>query len=149
MNPAAIQRLHEIHLLLEDGDRLALRPVGLTPTQVNLLRSVDEAEGGEMTVTQLARTLLCTRGNAARLVRRLGDSDLVATRGDERDQRLVRVSLTPEGRRRLAEARELLDAATERRVAALTPADARALERVSERLVAALRRDVAEQAGAG
>ncbi len=143
---ALIQRMQQIHVLLEDGDRRALRPVGLTPTQFTLLRCVDDGPDDGSSVTRLAEAMLCTRGNATRLVRRLQEQGLVGTRGDDHDQRLVRVDLTDEGRRQLRRARASLDGAGERRLARLSPADLRTLARLTEELAEALRRDLDETA---
>ncbi|WP_448059258.1 MarR family winged helix-turn-helix transcriptional regulator [Cellulomonas hominis] len=141
--------LQQIHVLLEDGDRRALRPIGLTPTQFTLLRCVDEGDDGSgdgSSITRLAEAMLCTRGNATRLVRRLQEQGLVSTRGDDRDQRLVRVALTDEGHGRLRQARAGLDVAAERRLAHLSPADLETLTRLTEELAQALRRDLDEPA---
>lgn len=140
-------QLQQIHVLLEDGDRAALRPAQLTPTQFTLLSQVANGPDVGMTVTQLATSLLCTRGNAARLVRRLHETGLVATRGDDHDQRLVVVQLTPQGRRRLADARRRLSAAVARRFLLLTPRDFEQLARSADGLAAALRRDIADERG--
>ncbi len=59
--------------------------------------------------------MLCTRGNITRLVRRLVDADLVYTRSDRADQRLVWVVLTPLGRDRLVAARRVFTATNRQR----------------------------------
>lgn len=141
---ALIQQLQQIYVLLEDGDRRALRPVGLTPTQFALLRCLDDGPEEELNVTQVAGSLLCTRGNVTRLVRRLQNAGLVSTRGNDRDQRLVYVFLTPDGRRRLRLARRSLDVADQRRLAHLAREDIRTMTRLAEELAAGLRRDLDE-----
>jgi MarR family transcriptional regulator, 2-MHQ and catechol-resistance regulon repressor len=104
------QRLHKIYVLLDDGDRKALRAVGLSPAHYNLLRLLAgdaESEAGTVarqSVSQLARIMLCTRGNVTRLVQRLAEAGLVHTGPDKSDQRMVWVYLTPLGRDRLAAA---------------------------------------------
>lgn len=140
-----IRQLQQIYVLLDAGDRLALRPIGLTPTQFNVLRSVDERSSDSPTITRLSESMLCTRGNATRLVRRLHDMGLVTTQGQARDQRLVFVSLTREGRRRLALAREVLDEAARRYLGNLPANDVRALTALTKDLADALRHDPGAQ----
>jgi DNA-binding MarR family transcriptional regulator len=97
--------LQEASVVLDDGDRAALQDAGLTPTQFNLLRQLESGpDAAGHTITGLAERILCTRGNATRLVQRLAESGLVELRADRSDQRLVRVVLTESGAGRLAEA---------------------------------------------
>lgn len=93
--------------------------------------------------------LLCTRGNATRLVQRLEEAGLVATRGDERDQRLVLVALTAEGESRLGRARTLLEETDARRLDGLSPADRRTLEDLTATLVGVLSKDLDALDGRG
>jgi DNA-binding MarR family transcriptional regulator len=95
------QRLQQIYVLLDDGDRRALRSVGLTPTHFNLLRLLDPSGAQGRAVGRLAELMLCTRGNATRLVQRLTEAGLVRTAPDPADQRLVKVFLTATGAERL------------------------------------------------
>ena len=137
-----VQQLQHLYVLLDDGDRRALRGADLTPTQYGVLRSLDAAPARELTVTRLAGVLLCTRGNATRLVQRLEEAGLVETRGDERDQRLVLVALTGEGESRLVRARALLEETDARRLDGLSAADRRALEDLTSTLVGVLAKDL-------
>jgi DNA-binding MarR family transcriptional regulator len=102
LNNRIYRCLQEITVLLDDGDRAAMRDAGLTPTHFNLLRVLEsgpEAEG--LTITRLAELTLCTRGNVTRVVQRLVEAGLVEIRSDRSDQRLVRVRLTEFGADRL------------------------------------------------
>ncbi len=124
---------HEIYVLLDDGDRRALSEAGLTPTQYNLLSRLQENVVEGHTISELAELLLCTRSNITRLVQRLKAQGLVVVGGDERDQRLVRVALTPEGLRRLEQARQAHYNAVKRRIELLNPSkQAELLELTSE-----------------
>ncbi|NUR94874.1 MAG: MarR family transcriptional regulator [Kribbellaceae bacterium] len=98
------QTVQEIGVLLDDGDRGAMRAAGLTPAHFNLLRQLEPDRRTGRTVTRLAELTLCTRGNVTRLVQRLVEAGLAEIRPDPRDQRLVRVYLTPLGAARLATA---------------------------------------------
>lgn len=139
------ETLQQIYVLLEEGNRQALRPSGLTSTQLSLLGHVARGPGVGLTVSEIAAAQLCTRGNAARLVRRLNEAGLVATHGDESDQRLVRVTITPEGGRRLACANDALREADRRRLTRLAPPQRTALlanlTALSRALAADLERD--------
>jgi MarR family 2-MHQ and catechol resistance regulon transcriptional repressor len=135
--------LQQVYVLLDDGDRRALRTVGLTPTQYNLLRQVYARDG--TTITELSQVLLCTRGNITRLVQRLAQQGLVRCGGDERDQRLVRVSLTSQGSLRLEDARVVYEAAIRRRLGVLDPASQQQLHSLIDTLIAALTADLAAQ----
>ncbi|GAB3078986.1 hypothetical protein GCM10027186_40860 [Micromonospora schwarzwaldensis] len=76
---------------LDDGDRRALRALGLTPSHSDLLRLLDGPGAEGATITRLAERLLCTRKHATRLVRRLPDHGLAGNRSDADDQRPARV----------------------------------------------------------
>ena len=138
--------LQQAYVLLDDGDRRALRAVGLTPTQYNLLARLGERSSAGMTITELSQALLCTRGNITRLVRRLEQQMLVRCGGDQRDQRLVRVSLTPQGADRLAEAKTAHTTSIQRRLGALDSATLQQLRRLTETVVELLTADLAAQA---
>lgn len=137
-----VQQLQQIYVLLDDGDRRALRHAGLTPTQYTLLRCLDESPERELTVSRLAEVMLCTRGNATRLVQRLEEAGLIGTRGDDRDQRLVLVGLTGEGEHRLGTARARLAEANERRLRGMSRADLRSLAELAGTLAGLLAKDL-------
>ena len=113
------RQLETIYVLLQDGTRRALAPVGLTPTQYSLLALVADAPREGLSITTLASRLLCTRGNASRLVGRLMTAGLVSTGSVSTDERLVLVRLTRTGRERLDVAREAIRLADEARFAAV------------------------------
>lgn len=132
-----------IFVLLDDGDRRTFKQIDLTTTQYNFLRALDSATTDNLTVSELADKLLCTRGNVTRLVQRLGKNGLVRTRSDERDQRLVRISLTPEGITMLAQARQLHETSLKRRLAALTLTQLQQLLDLTAEVVQLLEADLA------
>lgn len=139
------RNLHTLYVLLDDGDRHALKQVDLTATQYNFLRTLDAVEAESMTVSEVADALLCTRGNVTRLVQRLGKRDWVRVGSDEHDQRLVRIYLTEEGKAQLEEARRLHEASIQRRFAALTPAQRQQLADITTTAVALLEADLTAQ----
>jgi DNA-binding MarR family transcriptional regulator len=129
-----IRQLKRIYVLLDDSERRALGSVDVTPTQVGLLAAVSRRDGG-LSVTALASELLCTRGNATRLV---------ATAGHEQDQRLVLIRLTERGRRLLAQAREALADNAAHLQQHLTPGHLDGIKQMSEELVTALEHRLAD-----
>ena len=125
------QRLQQIYVLLDDGDRRALRTVGLTPTHFTLLRLLDPSGAEGRTVGRLAELMLCTRGNATRLVQRLTEAGLVRTAPDPGDQRLVKVFLTATGTHRLDAAKACHAQANGRRFAGLSTEEVQQLKELT------------------
>jgi MarR family transcriptional regulator, 2-MHQ and catechol-resistance regulon repressor len=138
-------RIQQIYVLLDDGDRRALRASGLTPTQYNLLSRLRARVDEGVTMSELAQLLLCTKGNATRLVQRLAQQGLVEVGGDAGDQRLVRVSLTSQGADRLAQARQAHNQAVERRFGSLPPQARQQLGELTQAVVASLTADLEKQ----
>lgn len=134
-----------VFVLLDDGDRQTFKQIDLTTTQYNFLRTLANVEADNLTVTELADKLLCTRGNVTRLVQRLSSSGLIQVGSDERDQRLVRISLTPAGQAKLAQARQLHEASIQRRLAGLTPEQRQQLIELTATAVQLLQADLANQ----
>jgi MarR family transcriptional regulator, organic hydroperoxide resistance regulator len=96
-----------------EGNRLLaerLRPLGLTPSQAEVLRVLHEYQ--PLTLTGLGELLVCeTSTNPSRLVERLVAQGLVRRDADPADRRFVTLGLTKEGRalvRRIAAAEEEL-----------------------------------------
>ncbi len=157
MDDALHQNLQRIYVLLDDGDRRALQGVGLSPSHHNLLRLLggganhhagptdgagpDQGAGDGRSISELARVLLCTRGNVTRLVQRLAEAGLVSTGPGEADLRLVRVYLTPSGRDRLAAADAAIEEANRRRFSGLSATELAQLRELTSELVCRLVKD--------
>jgi DNA-binding MarR family transcriptional regulator len=95
-------RLLKVHgLLLREVRRLV--PGDLTLPQFDVLAQLDRRPEG-MTPKELTRALLVTAGNVTGIVERLVERRFVTRVAVPHDRRTVRVVLTPEGRRRIAEA---------------------------------------------
>lgn len=74
--------------------------VGLTPQQHNLLLAIRAHQGrGGPSIRQIADQLVVQHHTAVGLVDRAQDADLVHRCHDPHDRRVVRVRLTPTGRR--------------------------------------------------
>lgn len=84
-----------------DGNRQlarALRPLGVTPSQAEVLRLLTELQ--PLSLTGLGELLVCESGtNPSRLVDRLVGADLVRRIEASYDRRHVELALTPAGRR--------------------------------------------------
>jgi DNA-binding MarR family transcriptional regulator len=96
-----------------EGNRLLaaeLRPLGVTPSQAEVLRVL--GDHGPLTLTALGELLVCETGNSpSRLVDRLVAQDLVRRDIDPEDRRYVMLSLTTGGEdlsRRICAVEELL-----------------------------------------
>jgi DNA-binding MarR family transcriptional regulator len=145
LDEALYRQFLTIFVLLDDGDRRTFKQIDLTTTQYNFLRTLDAAATNNLTVSELADKLLCTRGNVTRLVQRLSRSGLVQIGGDARDQRLVRISLTVKGEAKLAQARQLHEASIQRRLAALTSTQRQQLIDLTATAVQLLETDLSAQ----
>lgn len=111
-NRTFLQQVQRVYVTLEDHARQALRPVGLSPTQFNLLELLASAPREGLAISTIAERLLCSRGNASRLVARMADAGLVTTGGLSSDERLVLVQLSRPGRKLHARGVEALAAMT-------------------------------------
>jgi DNA-binding MarR family transcriptional regulator len=110
---------------------------GLSPAQASALGMVNKL--GSPTLGELAAAEQVQPPTVTRLVTSLESAGLVARETDGVDRRVVRVRITPEGRRNLQRIRTLKNAFLTRRLAALDPAEqslAEDLTRLLEHLVA-------------
>jgi DNA-binding MarR family transcriptional regulator len=92
------------HAALEWRQRFdrALRPLGLTPTQFNLLGSIgwlDRTHPSPPTQQQVADHAGADRMMASKVLRGLEERELVSREADPDDARVLRLRLTKEGRR--------------------------------------------------
>ncbi len=77
---------------------------GLQLTWYDALRQLRNSPAGRLRMTDLAERVLLTRSGLTRLVNRLEDEGLVERVPDPEDGRATLAGLTPDGRRRLADA---------------------------------------------
>jgi len=84
------------------------RRFGITPRQHLLLLQIAGAEGGTTTVSDLVGSLALTQSAVTELVQRAEAAGLVERASSKADARVVHLSLTPEGERKLAAVHEAL-----------------------------------------
>lgn len=87
--------IHDIYVLLDDGDRRTLDQFGLTISQYGLLMQLRDGPG--MRLTTLSERLLLAKSTITRAVDQLEDSGLVERIVDPDDRRAQRVVLTGQG----------------------------------------------------
>ena len=94
------------HFLRKSED--VARTAGLTPRQYVLLLQIAAAPEGRTTVSELVAKLALTQSAVTELVQRAEQAGLVRRAGSRQDARVVHLSLTPEGERRLARVHDTL-----------------------------------------
>lgn len=104
---AAAEFRSELRRFLRRSEDIA-RQHGLTPRQHLLLLQIAGAEEGITTVSALVTALALTQSAVTELVQRAEQAGLVQRAGSKLDGRVVHLSLTPEGERRLAAVHEAL-----------------------------------------
>ena len=106
--------IHNVYVLLDDGDRRVLHQYGLTLPQYRVLKSLDIRQGRRLTT--LSQRLLCAKSTITRIVDQLEKDGLVRRTTDEEDRRALRVLLTDAGAELLAVARAAHEGVVERRL---------------------------------
>ena len=98
-----MQALEELRYLIlaaqREGNRLlaeGLRPLGLTPSQAEVLRVLQDHE--PLSLIALGDLLVCETGSPSRLVQGLVEDGLVERLASATDKRMVTLSLTKQGR---------------------------------------------------
>jgi DNA-binding MarR family transcriptional regulator len=132
--------LHDIYVLLDDGDRRVLDGFGLTTSQYSVLVLLDEEEGHRLTT--VSDGLLRARSTITRIVDQLEALGLVQREDDPDDRRAQRVMLTPTGAERRRVAMDAHQRSLARRLASLTPSEHDQLGRLLGKLRGGLRADL-------
>jgi DNA-binding MarR family transcriptional regulator len=115
--------LRELQRSLDGEDRIAV-------TEFDVLITLDNAPAHAMRMTDLAEATMLSSGGITRLVGRLEDRGFILRSPDPDDARAFRATLTPDGEKKLADARVTHDAVLNRLIAPNIDArDLRALER--------------------
>jgi len=132
--------LHDIYVLLDDGDRRVLDNFGLTTSQYAVLMLLDRDDGRRLTT--VSDKLLRARSTITRIVDQLEEFKLVRRVGDPEDRRAQRVILTEEGERRCNQAHAAHLDSLQRRLTRLSVDEATALNLLLDKLRSALRDDL-------
>ena len=103
----AISRLAS-HLNAEQAD--LLKTSGITWTQYNALRILRGAEGEPLSCGEIGERMITRESDVTRLLDRLEKQGLAQRARDERDRRVVKTWITPQGRDLLASLDEPVDA---------------------------------------
>jgi MarR family 2-MHQ and catechol resistance regulon transcriptional repressor len=129
--------IHDIYVLLDDGDRQVLEATDLTPMEFSVLQRLSTDSGRSL--TDIGAELLCVKSTITRLVDRLEADGLVQRTPDPDDRRAQRLLLTPRGVDVSKRAAALHKASVERRMALLAPEEQQILQSLLEKLRAGLR----------
>ncbi len=106
MANATLKALRRVLRAAEGGTRRLASATGLTPSQLLVLREIDG--GKEVTPGVIAQRLQFSHATITAIVDRLVALRLVTRARSDRDKRRMLLEVTPEGRRRLAEAPDML-----------------------------------------
>lgn len=117
--------IHDVYVLLDDGDRRTLENVQLSMLEFAVLRQLDTSEGRRL--TEVGGTLLCVKSTITRVADRLERNGLVVRMPDPDDRRAQRLLLTPHGVEVVERAIALHDQSIERRMNLLTNEEQRQL----------------------
>ena len=90
-------QLIKCNLLLADGDRQFFSRFQLTPARFYALKHI-QADSG-LSLSELSSRLLCTKGNATRILRAMETDGLLTRSADPTDQRAYRLELTEQGKK--------------------------------------------------
>jgi DNA-binding MarR family transcriptional regulator len=82
---------------------------GLSFSQYNVLRLLDVAPGGRLSITQISRRLLVSAPNMSGIAKRLERSAFVVRGSDERDDRKTILQITSAGREMIRSIHNLQD----------------------------------------
>lgn len=104
---SAAQFRAELRRFLRRSEDLA-RENGLTPRQHLLLLQIAGADEGVTTVTALVTALSLTQSAVTELVQRAEQAGLVQRASSKTDGRVVNLTLTPDGERKLAAVHDAL-----------------------------------------
>ncbi len=89
-------QLIKTSLLLGDGDRQFFSKYNLTPVRYYALKHINQTPG--ISLSQLSARLLCTKGNATRILRDMEVDGFIQRAPDPKDQRAYRLLLTEPGK---------------------------------------------------
>ena len=135
--------IHDIYVLLDDGDRQTLDRFGLTVSQYGLLMQLIDGSGHRLTT--LSKRLLLAKSTITRAVDQLEESGLVRRVVDPDDRRAQRVVLTEQGFGVCSEASAAHRASLEYRLAHIDDKTREDLDHLLTKLRSDLRADLGQR----
>jgi MarR family 2-MHQ and catechol resistance regulon transcriptional repressor len=132
--------IHDIYVLLNDGDRRVLDTFDLTISQYAVLTSLDTQEGRRL--TSLSDKLLRSKSTITRIIDYLEEKGYVERVGDPEDRRAQRVILTRRGVEYRALVAQAHSVSLERRFDTLDSAEQMQLKLLLRKLCDGLRDDL-------
>lgn len=82
-------------LLLDDGDNRFFQQYGMTGVRFHTLKHVSQTPG--ISLSELSQRLLCTKGNATRIVKSMENDGYLRREENPDDNRAMRLYITPGG----------------------------------------------------
>ncbi len=137
--------IHDIYVLLDDGDRRVLEDLNLSPLEFAVLQQLDAEQGQRL--TDVGATLLCVKSTITRIVDRLEREGLVLRTPDPEDRRAQRLVLSERGVAVRNEAMIRHSASVERRMSRLSLPEQKELAALLMKLRSGLEEDLYEQKG--
>lgn len=129
--------VHDIYVLMDDGDRRVLAPLNLSPLEFAVLQQLDLSQGRRL--TDVGATLLCVKSTITRIVDRLERDGLVLRTPDPDDRRAQRLVLTNQGAAVRSAAIAAHNASIQQRFGVLSPTEQRQLHDLLVKLRCGLR----------
>lgn len=99
--------LRKINLKTVQQMNRCIRPLGITPSQMMILFSLDRQ--GTMNISELEEHAELPKSNVSAICGRLEESGLVTRHRDSNDQRIVYVTLTDDARVLIKRAKQVVD----------------------------------------
>ncbi len=109
--------LAETNLLLQDGDRRFFQRFALSQARYYVLLHVQQDPG--ISLTELSRRLLCTKGNTTRILASLEADGLLYRSVDQQDQRAYRLEISAQGQALFDQVKSAYDRFNQERFAIL------------------------------
>ena len=147
MPPIALSQyrmIHDVYVLLDDGDQRLLRSFNLSTSQFAVLVLLDAEQGWRL--TDLSDHLLIDKSTVTRIIDRLEHMQLVRRVADAADRRVQRVVLTQEGVLQRDATRAAHEGSLERRMSSLTLDEQSQLEHLLSKLRNGLQADLVRAA---
>jgi DNA-binding MarR family transcriptional regulator len=86
---------YEAYLLLDDNQRRFFRPYELSSARYHALLRIQQVPG--VSLSELSKYLLCTKGNTTRIVRALEEKGYLTRQVDQTDSRALCLHVTETG----------------------------------------------------